>query len=253
MNNISTHIQNNNQVIVNSKFFSLNKKRILIVDSDAEYVQPLDAFLTREGFEIKVCSDGIQALQEANKAQYQLIFLDIVMPNLNGFELLRKLRASQKTPVVIMTSRDDLFDKIYGLEIGADDYLIKPVNPRELLARINVISRRMQKFDNLRINEVANINDISLCQSTREVYCRGEVLNLTGYEFEVLHYLVLNAGNIVSKDNIGKYVHGRAVPYNDRSIDMHISNIRKKISTFVSDQKIKTIRGAGYIFLKQAV
>ncbi len=154
---------------------------------------------------------------------------------------------------MILSSRDDIFDKVYALEIGADDYLTKPVNNRELLARINAITRRTQAADRLQVNKVFNINDISLCLSTREVHCQDKLLKLTGYEFGVLHFLILNAGKVVSKDSIGEYVHGRAVPYNDRSIDMHISNIRKKISMFVDGQKIKTVRGAGYILLAEAI
>jgi len=229
------------------------KKKILLVDNDLASVKDLETFLLNEGFEVTLCNDGIKALKEANRQQYQLILLDIILPNLDGFELLKRLRQRNKIPVMILTSRDELFDKIYGLEIGADDYLIKPVNQRELLARMNVVFRRVQMTNSHPIDEIANINDISLCLSTREVYCHGEALNLTGYEFEVLHYLILHAGNIVSKDSISEYIHGRTIPYNDRSIDMHISNIRKKISTFVTEKKIKTIRGAGYIFLKEAV
>lgn len=253
MNNFNSYTPHNQSIISAFQPRNVTKKKILIIDSDVESVKGLEVFLANEGFNITLCNNAIKALQEANSQQYQLILLDIVLPNLDGFELLKKLRQSNKTPVMILTSRDEIFDKIYGLEIGADDYLIKPVNQRELLARMNVVFRRVQITNIPQIDEAANINDISLCLSTREVYCHGKALNLTGYEFEVLHYLILHAGNIVSKDSIGEYIHGRAVPYNDRSIDMHISNIRKKISSFVTEKKIKTIRGAGYIFLKEAV
>jgi len=231
------------------QFNAVNKKRILIVDSDVETLEPIERFLINEGFEVTICDDGIKALEEANKVQYQLILLDIITPNVNGFELLKKLRPNNKTPIMILTSRDDLFDKIYGLEIGADDYVIKPINQRELLARINAIARRVRIVENAIFSETLKINDISLCKSTREAHCCGSSLQLTGYEFEVLHFLILNAGKVASKNRIGEYVHGRAVPYNDRSIDMHISNIRKKIAMFSNDLKIKTVRGAGYIFI----
>mgnify|MGYP000358163666 CR=1 FL=1 len=253
MNSFNVYTQQKQSTITAFQPKRPAKKKILLVDNDVASVKDLEAFLVNEGFEITLCNDGIKALQEANNKQYQLILLDIILPNLDGFELLKKLRQSNKTPVMILTSRDEIFDKIYGLEIGADDYLIKPVNQRELLARINVVFRRGQMTNVLQIDEITNINDISLCLATREVYCHGKALNLTGYEFEVLHYLILHAGNIVSKDSIGEYIHGRTIPYNDRSIDMHISNIRKKISTLVTEKKIKTIRGAGYIFLKDAV
>jgi len=253
MNNITTQIQENHSTFTAFKFSPMIKKKILIVDGDVKTLQPIETLLLNEGFEVTICNDGISALQEANRVQYHLILLDIILPNLDGFELLKKLRINNKTPVMIMSARDDLFDKIYALEIGADDYLTKPFNQRELLARINAIGRRSQIVDNTLFNRSYEINDISLCLSTREAECSGMSLALTGYEFEVLHFLIQNAGQVVSKDRIGEHVHGRTVPYNDRSIDMHISNIRKKIALIAAGQKIKTVRGAGYVFLKEAI
>jgi len=253
MNSLTPYIPDKKSTYTAFKFNSLSNKKILLVDSDREFIQPIEVLLTNEGFEVTICSDGVRALQEVNRIEYQLILLDIVIPNLNGFELLKNLRANNKTPAMILSSRDDIFDKVYALEIGADDYLTKPVNNRELLARINAITRRTQVIERLQLNKIFNINDISLCLSTREAHCKDKLLKLTGYEFEVLHFLILNAGKVVSKDSIGEYVHGRTVPYNDRSIDMHISNIRKKISMFVDGQKIKTVRGAGYILLEEAI
>ena len=231
----------------------MSKKKILIVDGDTKFLQPIDTFLTNEGFEVTIFNDGLKALQEANRLQYQLILLEVILPNLDGFELLKKLRPTNKTPVIVMMQRDDLFEKIYSLEIGADEYLVKPINQRELLARIYAIFRRVRPVGSLPLNEPPNINGISLCLSSRDVYCCGKLLNLTRYEFEVLHFLMLNTGIIVSKDSISEYVYGKSIAYNDRSIDMHICNIRKKTSLLVDDQKIKTIRSAGYIFLKEAI
>jgi len=252
MNNISLHAHKDNPSIRLNNFQLVNKKKILIVDSDIEFVKPIGAFLSESGFEITICIDGIKAVKEANSGHYQLILLDILLPNINGFELLKSLRSSNKAPIMILTSQNELFDKIYGLEIGADDYLTKPMNQRELLARINAIFRRIRKVEQ-QPKELDDINDISISLSTREVYCCGNILHLTGYEFEVLHYLILNAGSVISKDDIVEYIHGRTMPYNDRSVDMHICNIRKKISIFTIEQKIKTIRGAGYIFLRKAI
>ena len=235
------------------KINTMIKGTILIVDSDTKALQSTQSLLVAEGYEVDTCDDGFKALQAASKMQYQLILLDLTLPNLNGFELLKRLRMNNKTPVMIMLARDDLFDKIYALEIGADDYITKPFNHRLLLARINAMSRRTKMVDNNSPSSSIEVNDISLCLSTRQVKCLNIILELTGYEFEILNFLVQNAGSIVSKDKIGEHVRGRAILYNDRSIDMHISNIRKKISTIVCDQKIKTIRGAGYIFLKETV
>lgn len=253
MNDLNSYTHDTYSTHAGFNLNSISKKRVLIVDSDRESQKIMGTLLINEGFEVTVCNDGIKALQEANNVQYQLILLDVIVPNLNGFELLKRLRSNNKTPVMILSSRYDVFDKIYALEMGADDYLTKPVNQRELLARINSITRRVEMLRSPQDDEKLNVNDISLCLSTREVHCCGGSLDLTGYEFEVLHFLILNAGKVVSKDKIGEYVHGRTVPYHDRSIDMHISNIRKKISAFFGGQKIKTVRGAGYVFLKETI
>jgi two-component system response regulator CpxR len=253
MNHLNSGIQAYQYTHTHFKHNPISSKSVLIVGGDSESQQITENLLKSEGFNVTTCNDGIKALQKANKVQYQLILIDIVIPNLNGLELLKNLRLNNETPVMILSSYYDIFDKIYALERGADDYLIKPVNRRELLARMNAINRRTGKANNLLLDESLNINGFSLCVSTREVNCYGGSLELTGYEFEVLHLLILNAGKIVSKDRIGEYIHGRTVAYNDRSIDMHISNIRKKISAFSEVQKIKTVRGAGYIFLKEMI
>ncbi len=253
MNKINSYIQKSNLDCRHEPFISTSLKKILMIDSETEFVQLIVDFLGQEGYGVTVSDDNLKALQEAKSGKYQLILLDIILPNANGFELLKQLRASNEIPIMILTSRNDLFDKIYSLELGADDYLIKSVNQRELLARINVIFRRIKKSNYQNIKEETFINGISLSVLTREVFCENKVLNLTGHEFEVLHYLMLNAGNIMSKDDIVENIHGRSMLYNDRSIDMHIYNLRKKIAKFSDTQKIKTIRGAGYIFLKKSI
>ncbi len=252
MNNINTYIQYNQSTHTILKSNLLKDKKVLIVGEEVETEEITDMLRMNKGFDITICNDGVKAVQMLKNEHYQLILLDIGISNVNGFELLKRLRLNNKTPLMILSSHDDLFDKIYALELGADDYFIKPVNLREVVARINSIIRRTDIIQSLQRNKVLNINDISLCLSTREGHCCGGALNLTRYEFEVLYLLLLNVGEVVSKDRISEYIHGRAVDYYDRSIDMHISNIRKKIAKFVGGQKIKTMRGAGYIFLKEA-
>ena len=211
-----------------------NNNKILIIDNDPTIASLTQALLVNEGFEVTVFDDALDALYQANKEQYQLILLEIVFPNLDGFELIKKIRLNNKTPMMIMSKRDDVFDKIYALEIGADDYVTKPFNQRELLARINALVRRSRIVHQTSEQRSLDVNGIQICLSTREVKCSGILLTLTGYEFEVLHFLIINAGSVMSKDKIGEHVLGRAIPYNDRSIDMHISNIRKKIANIVS-------------------
>lgn len=250
MNDVNRYIQDSYSTYSTFNVNSINIKKVLIVGGDNRSQKITEDLLVNEGFDVTFCNDGIKALQKVKRIEYQLILLDISISSLNGFEFLKILRLNNKAPTIMLASHYDKSDKIYALEMGADDYIVKPVNRRELLARINSIARRIEMISSFQQEGVLKVNDLSICISTREVHCCGVLLKLTGYEFEVLHLLILNAGKIVSKDNIGEYVHGRSVPYYDRSIDMHISNIRKKIAVFVGSPKIKTVRGAGYIFLR---
>ncbi|WP_448548039.1 response regulator transcription factor [Thalassotalea fusca] len=225
--------------------------KILLIDSDKDLTTTLNTLLQQEGFEVTSCFDGICGLQQALEHSFDLILLDVVLPEMNGFELLKQLRPTNRTPVMIISSRDDHFDRIYALEIGADDYLAKPLNNRELVARINAMMRRVRHIDNNRHQNILHINEVELSLTTRQVHCNGSLLDLTGSEFQVLYYLMANAGKVIAKDQIGESVLGRKISYYDRSIDMHISNIRKKLSVAEQPSKIKTIRGAGYIFLRE--
>mgnify|MGYP000129387353 CR=1 FL=1 len=225
--------------------------KLLLIDSDIELTRTLSSLLTQEGFVVTTCHDGITGLQQALEFDYDLILLDVVMPDINGFELLRRLRPANRTPVIIVSARDDHFDRIYALEIGADDYLAKPINCRELIARINAMLRRMRHIDSYKSQNKLHINDVELSLTTRQVHCNGNLLDFTGSEFQVLYFLMANAGKVIAKDQIGESVLGRKISYYDRSIDMHISNIRKKLAIAADNHKIKTIRGAGYIFLSE--
>ncbi|WDE08000.1 response regulator transcription factor [Thalassomonas viridans] len=226
---------------------------ILLIDNDRELTAELSHYLASEGFELTVCNDGASGLMEANRGQYNLILSDLVLPKLSGFEFLKQLRSTNQTPVMMLTARDDQFDRIYALELGADDYLCKPFNHRELVARIKSIVRRMLYFKPAQPENTLNSNELMLSSTTREVYCHGQELNLTGFEFEILSLLMANAGTVVDKEKIADRVLRRPLSSFDRSIDMHISKIRKKIAEITDQEKIKTVRGAGYIFLTGSV
>jgi two-component system response regulator CpxR len=230
------------------------RKKLLLIDKDVELTNQLSHHLDIESFDVEVFNDEARGLIEAQKNQYDIILLDIVTSKLDGFKLLEGLRETSDCPIVVMTSRDDHFDHIYSLEIGADDYLLKPIHQRVLLAHIKAIIRRLSHLKEKKQAYKLSLNNIFLCQSTRESYCNGEVLDLTAIEFGVLFFLMSHAGKILSKESIASYVLGRTISYYDRCIEMHISNIRKKISLISADEgnsKIKTIRGSGYIFLPQ--
>ncbi|WP_189378032.1 response regulator transcription factor [Thalassotalea profundi] len=228
----------------------MKQNKLLIIDDDKELSDLLVEYLSFEGFTVECCYDGVSGLARAYDDSYSLILLDVMMPGLNGFELLKALGGKHKTPILMLTAKGDDADRILGLELGADDYLAKPFQHKELLARINAILRRIDIVKN---NKVASnkleVNNVSLDNATREVHCHGKIVELTGTEYQILELLMNKHGKIVSKEEISEQVLNRRLSAFDRSIDMHVSNIRRKLQTKSSNEKLKTIRGAGYLFL----
>ncbi|HLW87442.1 MAG TPA: response regulator transcription factor [Terriglobales bacterium] len=226
--------------------------RILVIDDDAELCGLVGEYLEPEGFQIEAVHDGTRGLERALNGDYLLIVLDVMLPGLNGFDLLRRLRVASKTPVLLLTARGEDVDRIVGLEIGADDYLPKPFNPRELVARIRAILRRTQgggKSEAESIPEVIRVGDIELDPATRIVLRNGMPVDLTSVEFNLLHALLRDAGRVVTREHLVDTVLSRKFSPFDRSIDMHVSKVRKKLGDSESGpDHIKTVRGVGYIF-----
>lgn len=228
----------------------MKKKHILIIDDDTELVDLLTEYLTAEGYEVSACHDGVAGLEQAYNEHIDLILLDVMMPELNGFEVLKALGGHHKIPVLMLTARGDETDRILGLELGADDYLAKPFQTRELLARIKAILRRIDIIlEDKEASPVITVNNVCLNHSTREVTCHEQGVEFTGTEYQLLNLLMQKAGEIVTKEQLSEQVLGRKLSAFDRSIDMHISNIRRKLLPLSPSDKFKTIRGSGYIFL----
>ncbi|OQK18299.1 two-component system response regulator [Methyloprofundus sedimenti] len=220
---------------------------ILIIDDDSELSSMLGEYLSAEGLSIDYAFDGKQGLQKALAGQYDAVVLDVMMPELDGFEVLRRIRGQSSVPVLMLTAKGDDIDRIVGLEIGADDYLPKPFNPRELLARIRAVLRRTQNNRQHDLQEqVQHIGPLQINPSSRTALVRGQVLDLTSTEFNLLHSLVKQVGKIVSKENLSAHGLGRALEKYDRSIDMHMSNLRKKLAQYELGSMIVTVRGQGY-------
>ena len=225
-------------------------KELLLIDDDVEFTALLVQYLSPQGYQLDVAHDGESGLAMAiGNKKYDLIILDVMLPKLDGFEVLKKLRISHLTPVLMLTAKGDDFDKIFGLELGADDYLPKPFNHRELSARIKAIVRRMEVVASSSIQQVLSLGDVVLAPATLKVTCQNKELELTGTEFSILHLLMLNQGNLVSKNDLSEKVLGRKLAAFDRSIDMHVSNIRRKLAVHTAEEKIKTHRGAGYVYV----
>ena len=221
--------------------------RILLIDDDAELCSLLVEFLTREGFSVECEHEGKRGLERALHGGADLIVLDVMLPGLDGFEILRRLRAESRIPVLMLTARGEDMDRIAGLEMGADDYLAKPFNPRELLARIRAILRRIERPPSP--EGPLEVNGVRIDPGTREVSANGRKIEVTTFEFDILEVLMRSAGQVVSRDDLMEHLYNRKATAFDRSVDMHISHLRKKLET--GQPLIKTIRGAGYQFVRK--
>jgi two-component system response regulator CpxR len=222
--------------------------RILVIDDDVELCSLVSEYLRPEGFQVESAHDGNSGLSRAMGGDYALVVLDVMLPRLNGFEVLRKLRDGSRIPVLLLTARGEDVDRIVGLEIGADDYLPKPFNPRELVARIRAILRRTRGKGETPVPEAIRVGEVELDPATRSVLHRGKPVELTSVEFGLLQVLLREAGRVVTREALVDEVLGRKFSPFDRSIDMHVSKVRKKLGDSGSEDYIKTIRGAGYIF-----
>lgn len=222
---------------------------ILLADDDIELCELLNEYLVAEGFSVTVVHNGAAAVVAARAKPVDLLILDVMMPELNGFDALKALRTQQQTPVLMLTARGEDVDRIVGLELGADDYLSKPCNPRELVARIRAILRRTQQ-EAQPAEAPLKVVDMELLSASRKALCQGKDLGLTGTEFNLLRELLIHAGEVVSKSQLTELVLERKLTQYDRSIDMHVSNIRRKLGPYPDGEpRIQSVRGVGYILV----
>lgn len=225
--------------------------RILLADDDTELCEMLKQYLEVEGFEVGLAHNGDDALQSARCGDYDLMVLDVMMPQLNGFDVLRELRRDSQLPVLMLTARGDDVDSIVGLELGADDYLAKPCNPRVLVARIRAIFRRAQQPSvqeaQSTTTEMLSHGDLEIQTGSRNVILDGNRITMTSTEYAVLEILLRRAGHVVSKEELSEQALGRQLTRYDRAVDMHVSNLRKKLGPCANgEERIKTVRGVGY-------
>lgn len=231
------------------------QSRILVIDDDRELCSLLGEYLADEGFLVEKVHDGLQGAEQACSHPYDLIVLDVMLPGLNGFEVLRRIRMSSSLPVVMLTARGEEVDRIVGLEMGADDYLPKPFNPRELVARIRAVQRRQSSIakDSTTPETILTVGDLTLDPGRRSVKQGDQVAPLTSLEFSVLELLLTQAGRVISREELCNQALGRQLNSYDRSIDVHISSLRRKLGpTADGSERIKSVRGVGYIYLRPA-
>lgn len=223
---------------------------VLLIDDDVELCTMLSDYLGRYGFRISAVHRGDRGLIAAQERPWALILLDVMLPGMEGFDVLKQIRAVSAVNILLLTARGEDVDRILGLEIGADDYLPKPFNPRELLARMRAILRRHTTIKTERELGPLLVDDLELDVEARTVLKAGKAIDLTDVEFGLLETLMRSPGKVVSREELAEQVLGRKFSPFDRSLDMHVSRLRRKLAdNSVSGERVKTIRGSGYQLL----
>jgi DNA-binding response OmpR family regulator len=223
--------------------------RILLIEDDPRLAAMVSEYLGEAGFHVSTAAAGGAGLEQLRREPYDALVLDLMLPDIDGLEVCRQLRATSDTPVLMLTARGDTMDRVVGLEIGADDYLPKPFEPRELLARLRAILRRRQSS---RASNVLRFGRLEIDRDARVVRVDGAERSLTGHQFTLLVALAEKAGRVLSRDTLMDLVKGEALEAFDRSIDVHVSRIRAAIEDDPKKpRRLLTVRGAGYVFAKQ--
>ena len=218
--------------------------KLAIIDDDQEILTLLDEYLAKNGYEVEGFADG-ESFLSRDETEFSLLILDIGLPGIDGLEICRRLRQKSSIPIIMLTAASDDLDRILGLELGADDYLGKPFNPRELLARIKALLRRTQTDP----EEESSDDQIEINYAARKASIAGSELDLTGAEFDLLCVFQKNIGTVLSRNEIGELLHGRRIDPLDRSIDTNVSRLRQKLSDHFEGEIIQSVRGKGYVLL----
>ncbi len=220
--------------------------RILVVEDDADAAQVVSAYLTREGYAVEVAHDGAAGLQAALTAPPALVVLDWMLPGVAGPEFLTALRRAQRTPVIMLTARSEESDRIVGLELGADDYVVKPFSPRELVARVRAVLRRSQAREVAAADEAVEHRGLRVDPLQRQASFAGREVELTTLEFDLLFALARAPGRVFSRNDLIERVWGPDFTGVDRVVDVHVSNLRQKLASVGADALLVTVRGVGY-------
>lgn len=227
-------------------------EQILVIDDDTELCELLRDYLSSEEFSVTSVHRGDEGAELVGRTSFDLVVLDVMLPGMNGFDVLRAIRRNSQVPVIMLTARGDDVDRIVGLELGADDYLPKPFNPRELTARMRAVLRRHvdspSPVPEKPVSEY-QVGDIDLCAANRTVKQDGQIVELTSVEFSLLQVLLARAGEIISREELVEQVLGRQLSAYDRSIDVHVSALRKKLGhSYKGMERIRTVRSVGYLY-----
>lgn len=226
-------------------------QKIVLIEDDQRLAGLVQSFLSQHEFNVTICENGLQADALCREVQPELVILDLMLPGLDGFSVCKQLRLWFKGPILMLTAKQSDIDQVLGLELGADDYVMKPAEPRVLLARINALLRRSNNAaaDSQRLS----FGQLQLSQSAREAYYQGQLVELTSYEFDLLWMLAQNAGQTVRREAIHKQIIGREYDGLDRTVDVRVSHLRRKLGDNATTPfRIKTVWGKGYLFVADA-
>ncbi len=226
--------------------------RVLLVDDDVELSEMLREYLHEEGFEVTIAEDGETGAAEALTGRHAIVVLDVMLPRLGGVEALRRIRARSWVPVLMLTAKGDDFDRIVGLELGADDYIPKPCTPRELVARLRAVLRRARDGGAQESAVPVSVGPLTMWLESRRAEWEGRAVELTSAEFNLLAVLARNAGRVVAKGELSELGLGRPLARFDRSIDVHVSSLRHKVGRLADGRsRIQTVRGQGYQYVRE--
>jgi two-component system alkaline phosphatase synthesis response regulator PhoP len=220
----------------------VTKETVLVVDDEEHIIELTRMYLEQEGFTVEEACDGAEALEKIRALKPALIVLDLMLPEVDGWEVCRRTRAESEVPIIMLTARSDDVDKIVGLELGADDYLTKPFNPRELVARVKAILRRYER--SIHPGGVIHLGQLTIDPGSRDVTLADRPLKLRTKEFDLLHTLAQHRGQVLSREQLLDLVWGYDFYGDTRTVDVHIAHLRNKLK--VSDVEIETVRGVGY-------
>jgi two-component system response regulator ResD len=223
---------------------AMTDAKILLVEDEENIASLVELYLKNDGYAVEHVADGVSALAAAERLQPSLVILDVMLPGMDGLEVCRRLRATSKVPIIMLTARDAEVDRVLGLELGADDYVTKPFSPRELVARVKAVLRRAEPDDGTDDDEKLSLGSVRIDAARREVLVGEQPVELTAREFDLLAFLVRNRGIVFSRDRLLERVWGYERPVDTRTVDSHVKSVRQKLGE--GGSIIKTLRGVGY-------
>lgn len=226
----------------------MERTRILVVDDEKHIAELISLYLTKEGYETKEVYDGRKAMDEFYAFAPELVILDVMLPGMDGYQICTEIRKKSDVPIIMLTARSDTFDKVLGLEMGADDYIVKPFEPKEMIARVKAVLRRYDKKDGRHDSKSVSFENLKISMSDYTVIYHGKSLSFPPKELELLYFLAENKNQVFTREQLLDKIWGYEYVGDSRTVDVHIKRIREKLNRGEESWSIKTVHGVGYKF-----